>query len=205
VEQFKQSLRRLQTNYADITLIHAPSLQAVRDGRAISVLQTLRALGLTKAIGYSFENEPGHVEEAIKQEIDVIMLQYNLIDTECGSVIKKAEDHGIGILVGGPFKRGYLTGKFKTIENLPLEDNYWEWNINYNLGKVNKILNQVKLFLQKFSSPKKLREIALQYILMESGACSAIVGHRFITEVEENINSVSDIKVNKKKLKWKNK
>lgn len=193
IDQFEQSLRRLQTDYVDILLIHAPSLEKVRDGRAIAIAQTLRALGFVKTVGYSFENEPEHVKAAIKQDIDVIMLQYNLIDTECKNAIKKAQEHGVGILVGGPLKRGYLTGKFKSVEDLPLGDDYWKWNIEHNRGKVEQILEKVKSLLAKFGSPRSLRKAALEHILKEPGVSSITVGHRNLGEVKENIELVEEI------------
>lgn len=193
VDQFKQSLRRLQTDYVDILLIHAPSLEKVRDGKAIAVAKTLQALGLVKAIGYSFENEPEHVKAALTQDIDVIMLQYNLIDTECKAAIKQAEEHGVGILVGGPLKRGYLTGNFRKVEDFSLTDDYWKWNIQHNKGKVEQILEKVLGFLKKSGSPKKLRSLAFEHIAKESGVSSVVVGHRTIQEIEENALSIEQI------------
>ncbi|MES2134802.1 MAG: aldo/keto reductase [Patescibacteria group bacterium] len=186
VDQFKQSLRRLQTDYVDILLIHAPSLEKVKNGKAIAVAKTLQALGLVKAIGYSFENEPEHVRAALTQDIDVIMLQYNLIDTECKEAIKEAEEYGIGVLVGGPLKRGYLTGNFKKIEDLPLIDDYWKWNLQHNRGKVEQVLKKVLVLLEKNTSPKGLRRSAFEHILKESGVSAIVVGNRTMKEIEEN-------------------
>lgn len=187
VVQFQQSLRCLKTDYIDIALIHAPSIQAVKDKHAITVLQTLQSLGYIKNIGYSFEAEPEHVKEAIQQPIDVIMLQYNLLDTQCEKVIEEARLHGIGILAGGPFKRGYLTGKFRTLVDLPKEDDYWEWNINLNKGKVEKLLSQVNFLLEQYNTPENLRRESLHFILKQSGVASCIIGHRSLDEVFENI------------------
>ncbi|MBB70939.1 MAG: hypothetical protein CMF50_00905 [Legionellales bacterium] len=190
VEHFTQSLRRLKTDYVDICLIHAPSLQVIHDQQAITVLQTLQAQGYIKSIGYSFEAEPEHVHAALKQQIDVIMLQYNLLDKQCAEAIELARQHGIGILVGGPFKRGYLSGKFHTINDLPTEDDYWRWNVNLNPGKVNGLLNAVnKMITEHYKTPEKLREAAIGFILKQEGAASCIVGHRSIEEVIENITS----------------
>jgi myo-inositol catabolism protein IolS len=193
IDQFKQSVRRLRTNYVDLVLCHAPSLRTVREEKAIRILQSLRALGFVRAVGYSFENEPEHVRAALEQDIDVIMLQYNLLDEQCVKAIQEAEMRGIGILVGGPFKRGYLTGKFNTIKDLPLEDNYWKWNVNYNPGKVQHILKQVHALKEKHGSPRALRKAAIGHIVKESGVNSLIVGHRDIREVRENIESLRAI------------
>lgn len=193
VEQFQQSLRRLQTGYVDILLIHAPSLEKVRNEKAITIAQTLRSYNLAKAVGYSFENEPEHVRAALEQDIDVIMLQYNLIDSDCKNAIKEAQEHGVGILAGGPFKRGYLTGKFKGIEDLPLGDDYWKWNVEHNRGKVEQLLEKVNSLLAKYGSPRDLRKAALEHILSESGVSSVTIGQRSIEEVKENIKLVNEI------------
>lgn len=192
VEQFQQSLRRLHTDYIDICLIHAPSLHDVKLGSAISVLKTLQALGLIRAIGYSFENEPEHVLAALEQRVDVIMLQYNLIDQQCAEVLQKSEEYGVGILVGGPFKRGYLTGRFKKIEDLPMDDHYWWFNVNKNSGKVKYILDSVNQLIEEYKTDQQLRKEALAFILRQKSVSSAIIGHRAIHEVKENILAVND-------------
>jgi myo-inositol catabolism protein IolS len=204
VEQVQQSLRRLQTNYLDVCLIHAPSIDSVIDGRAITVLKTLQALGIVKHIGYSFEEEPEHAQYAIEQKIDVIMLQYNILDNKCKNVIEQAREKGIGILVGGPLKRGYLTGKYTSVNDLPLEDEYWKLNTELAPYKVEQTLARVTKLLSKYGSQFELRKNAIDFVLQESGVCSCVIGHRDITEVDENTSyfndysSVSDntIKVN---------
>ncbi|MEM1244373.1 MAG: aldo/keto reductase [Pseudomonadota bacterium] len=191
VHQFQQSLRRLKTDYIDIALIHAPSIAVVKNQSAISVLQTLKALGHIKSIGYSFEAEPEHVQHTLSQKIDVIMLQYNLLDQECAESIALAREHGIGILVGGPFKRGYLTGQYKNSNDFPKDDDYWQWNITNNPGKVEHILNRVNEMLNTYGTPENLRQESLRFILSQQGSNSCIIGHRNIEEVIENINAVN--------------
>jgi aryl-alcohol dehydrogenase-like predicted oxidoreductase len=192
VDQLNASLRALGTDWVDICLIHAPSLQDVRDGKAIEVLKTLQALGKVRAIGYSFENEPDHVQAALQQRVDVIMLQYNLIDTDCASVITQARDHGVGILIGGPYKRGYLTGRFNTIEELPMEDDYWKWNLDHNPAKVVRTLAAVDARRKDCVDDVSFRRKALRFILDHPGVASAIVGHRSMAEVKENLELVNE-------------
>ena|SRR5215216_464742 len=193
VEQFQQSLRRLKTDYIDICLIHAPSLTEVRRGAALGVVKTLQALSLVRAVGYSFENEPHHVLSAIRQDIDVIMLQYNMLDRECAEAIEKARVAGIGILVGGPLKRGYLSGQYQSINDLPLEDDYWRWNLDHNPGKVEATLSQVRDLMRPFSTARDFRKHALQFVLTKVGVASAVIGHRCISEVQENIQLSEEV------------
>lgn len=198
VSQIQESLKRLHTDYIDICLIHAPSINAVTDGKAITVLKTLQALGIIKFIGYSFEAEPEHVSAALSQNIDVIMLQYNLLDTECKDVIEQARLHGIGILVGGPYKRGYLTGRYSSINDLPMTENYWDYNVNLNPGKVKATLNSVNSLVQLHGSPVQLRQAAIDHILSKEAVASCVVGHMNITDLVEN-NDLSNNFYNKEK------
>lgn len=187
IDQLTQSLRRLKTDYIDICLVHAPSLHEVKAQRAITVLKTLQAQGYVKSIGYSFEAEPEQVIAAVDQKIDVIMLQYNLLDQQCYDAIELARQYGIGILAGGAYKRGYLTGKYRSIADFSMEDDYWRWNIEKNKLKVEGILDNVNKLLIQHQSSEKLREHNLQFILDQQAVASCIIGHREIGEVVENI------------------
>lgn len=190
VEQVRQSMRRLRTDVLDICLVHAPSLWEVRRGLAIEILKTLQAVGWVRAIGYSFETEPRHVMAALKQPIDVIMMQYNLLDQQCGDVIDQAEKRGVGVLVGGPFKRGYLTGRYASLDDLPVDDDYWRWNVRRNPQKVSATLRAVATLAENTTGPGDLRARALRHVLRKPGVSSAIVGHRAEAEVVENLEHV---------------
>lgn len=193
VEQVRQSLRRLRADVLDICLLHAPSLWEVRNGLALEVLKTLQAVGWIRAIGYSFESEPENVLASLAQPIDAIMLQYNLLDRHCEDVIDRATERGIGVLVGGPFKRGYLTGLYASLADLTADkDDYWRWNIRHNPRKVSEILEAVTLLSERAGGPTALRAQALRHVLRKPGVASAIVGHRTTAEVAENMSQTTD-------------
>jgi aryl-alcohol dehydrogenase-like predicted oxidoreductase len=193
VQELQGALRALRTDYVDICLIHAPSLSEVRAGCALAVTQTIQAMGVVKFVGYSFDAEPEHARLALNQEIDVMMLQYNLLDEECAETFGLAHDKGIGMLVCGPYKRGYLSGRFDKPEDLPLEDNYWAWNLRYNRGKVESILTQASQLKQEAGGARQLRKRALNHILRHPGATVAVVGHRSPEEVADNVQLMDEI------------
>lgn len=194
VENFKHALALLRREVVDICLIHAPSLAEVEQGRALAVVETLKSVGLAKAIGYSFENEPEHVALALRQSVDVLMLQYNLIDTECSSVLDEAARRGVGVLVGGPYKRGYLSGRYRKIEDFSVEDCYWEWNLRHNRGKVQAILEKANELLTKAGGARELRRMALSHIFNKPAVSSAIIGHREEAEVIDNAEVIEQLK-----------
>lgn len=193
VEELRRALKELKTDYVDICLVHAPSLAEVRDGRALSVVQTIQAMDVARFTGYSFEAEAEHAKLALTQGIDVMMLQYNLLDEECGEIFEMAADRGVGILVGGPFKRGYLSGAFEKPDDLPSGDNYWSWNLRYTRGKVETVLAKAVKLKNEAGGARELRKHALHHILRNASAASAIVGHRSREEVTENVKAIDDI------------
>jgi len=187
VRSFQQSLKRLQTDYADLCLVHAPSIADIESEKAISVLQTLREQGLVGAVGYSLEDEPEHIIAAIKQDIDVIELQYNMMTPYCTEAIEQARIHGVGIMASGVYKRGILTGRFQGVADLPEEDEYWRYNRNLCEAKLEKLLADSNRLLSYYGSPLALRKAAIGYSLGHAGVCTAVMGHRSIAELDENI------------------
>lgn len=193
VMELQRSLRELRMEYVDVCLVHAPTLHEVREGRALAVIQTIREMGAARFVGYSFEAEPDHAKIALTQGIDVLMLQYNLLDQDCAEVFSVADEQGVGMLIGGPFKRGYLSGQFETLEDLPSEDNYWEWNLRYAPEKVMAILKKAVELKRKAGGARDLRKMALHHILRHVSATSAIVGHRTKEEVVDNAKTIDEI------------
>lgn len=190
VAQVREALAILRTDRIDICLIHAPTLQEIRELRGLAVLETLQALGYVRFIGYSIENQPEHAIAALGQKIDVLMLQYNLIDQECAHALSVAADRSVGVLVGGPLKRGYLCGRYTSVADLPRDDDYWDWNLRYARGKVEAFLEQVGRLKGRYGSGEQLRHEALLHVLKTKGVTSAMVGHRLSHEVDENLTTV---------------
>ena len=194
VSTFKQSLKRLRTDYVDICLIHAPSIKDIENGSAIAVLQTLREQGLVGAVGYSLEDEADHLKAALTQDIDVVELQYNLLTPYMTEAIREAHDHGIGIMASGVYKRGILTGEFKSIDDLPRKDDeYWNYNLNLCSGKVESFIEKANTFLNYYGSPRALRKSAMSYVLSHPGVCTAVMGHRSVSDLSENIELFEEI------------
>lgn len=193
VEELRRALKELRSDYVDICLVHAPNLAAVRDGRALSIVQTIQALDVARFTGYSFEAESEHANLALQQDVDVLMVQYNLLDQECSEVFDAAAERRVGMLVGGPFKRGYLSGRFEKCDDLPIEDNYWSWNLRYNKKKVEELLAKAKKLKQEAGGSRELRRKALHHILRHVGASCAVVGHRSRQEVTENALAIDEM------------
>jgi aryl-alcohol dehydrogenase-like predicted oxidoreductase len=130
------SLKRLQTEYLDLYMIHWPinehSLrsftkdQSVVDRpptleKAIAALQDLRERGLIRHIGIS-NFGPQQLGEvyALEPNIAANQLIYNLFSRAIEHrVIPISREHGTGIIAYMPLQQAMLTGRYDNISELP--------------------------------------------------------------------------------------
>lgn len=115
------SLRRLQTDYVDVFLLHAfdtgtplPETltvlaEVVRSGKARVVgCSNFTSDQLTRAIGTAEAHGVGR--------LDVLQANYNLAvrDSE-GSLFELCREHGVAIETYSPLAAGFLTGKYNSV------------------------------------------------------------------------------------------
>lgn len=102
----ERSLRRLNTDYLDVVLIHSDGNDEaiLDDGACISTLQDLKREGLVRAIGMSTKTLAGGLR-AIR-ELDVAMLTLNLQQRDDLPAIALAQELGKGVLI----KKGLMSG-----------------------------------------------------------------------------------------------
>lgn len=95
-----RSLRRLDTDYLDLALIHS-------DGDDLHILNTLGTLdalrdqqrrGLVRAIGLSHKTLVGGYR-ALELGVDVLMTTLNSNDTEAAPLIAQCQQQGCGVLI----------------------------------------------------------------------------------------------------------
>jgi len=104
------SLERLQVDHVDILLIHSDGrdLEHQADGLLPGLLQALRDEGKAGLIGFS-----GKTPEGITAAIDwsdVVMLEYNYQEQDMEESIRRAADHGVGVLIKKGLGSGHLDG-----------------------------------------------------------------------------------------------
>lgn len=68
------SLRRLNTDYADILLLHSPSLEVIANGEALGALEKIRASGKAIKIGVSCEDVNSGLLALKDRRVEVIEL-----------------------------------------------------------------------------------------------------------------------------------
>lgn len=102
------SLKRLQTDYLDIVLVHSngEDKKIIEEDQVFSVLAELKKSGIVRAYGMSTKTVDGGIL-AIDHS-DVVMVTYNPIQTEERSVIEYAHRHNKGVFIKKALASGHL-------------------------------------------------------------------------------------------------
>ena len=107
-ESVERSLQRLKTDYLDIVLVHSNG-EGVRLIEELAVFETLKSFkknGVIRAFGMSTKTIEGGMLAV--DHSDVVMVTYNLLQTEEQPVIAYAEHKQKGVLIKKAFASGHL-------------------------------------------------------------------------------------------------
>ena len=102
----ERSLRRLRTDHVDLLQLHSCSLDVLRKGDVIKVLEKAKREGKTRYIGYSGDNEDARY--AIHTgAFDTLQTSVNIADQqEIDFTIPAAREKGMGIIAKRPIAEG---------------------------------------------------------------------------------------------------
>ena len=209
IEQFEVSRGNLGRDVIDILMVH--DLQTQGDGTAavdrimakdgiVEGFLELKKRGLIRHLGVS--GRVTEVLEAIKTGyFDVLLTfnRFNLLDQEAlDELIPYAHEKDIGMVIGGVFYQGFLSSPLKTaLEGL---DKYWDWDMTEE--QLAMIRRKLPL-LQELAKhdTRKLRELALRFVISEERISTAVVGMMTVDEAKENLNQIQAGPLEEKVLK----
>jgi L-galactose dehydrogenase len=176
----ERSLRRLNTVYLDIYLLHDIEYGDFDQimNEALPYLAKERSDGRICGIGFScFPIEL--VQKALDHPnaylLDVVLLygHHNLINDDIEDIAKKLESANIGLLDASPYAMGLLSEKGPP-----------EWHPATRLQRA--VCQEVSLELIKRGSP--LCHLALRYALSPPIGSSLVIGIENIVELMDNLN-----------------
>lgn len=104
----ERSLRRLQTDYVDMVLVHSDGNDAeiIRNSGALETLADLKKAGWIRAFGMSTKTVEGGLLAA--ENSDMVMVTYNLKERSEEPVLDYCRDHSKGVLIKKAFASGNL-------------------------------------------------------------------------------------------------
>jgi aryl-alcohol dehydrogenase-like predicted oxidoreductase len=162
LENIQRSLRRLRTDRLDLVHLHSCSENVLRDGEAITALQTARDRGYTRYIGYSGD---GHAARYAAKcgAFDSLQVSINIADQEAIEFsVPVAKERQMGVMAKRPIAN--VAWKSKHPPAKSHHHTYWD-----RLRKLDYP------FLRSADLAKSV-SLALRFTLSVPGVHLAIVG-----------------------------
>jgi len=189
------SLRRLQTDYIDLYQTHWPDPMTPQE-ETLRALDKLVQAGKVRAIGTS-----NHSAEQVSEALDIsqreglaayatIQPRYNLYsrDTFEGELQNLAIEKGLGVITYFSLESGFLTGKYKTVDQIAgtkregmLKDKFDERGV--------RILAVLAAVAQKNEATSA--QVALAWLLAHPGVTAPIVSATSTEQLTDTLKAAT--------------
>jgi aryl-alcohol dehydrogenase-like predicted oxidoreductase len=185
------SLKRLNVETIDLYYQHRVDPKVPIED-TVGAMAELIAAGKVRHLGLS-EAAPATIRRAAKvHPIAALQTEYSLWSRDPErAVLPAVRELGIGFVAYSPLGRGFLTGRFKTLADLPADDyrrhhpRFADGNFEKNLELVAKI---EELAQRKGCMPSQL---ALAWVLAQGPDIVPIPGTKQIKYVDENLGAAN--------------
>jgi 1-deoxyxylulose-5-phosphate synthase len=200
----EDSLRRLRTDYIDLYQAHSPDPETPLE-ETLRAFDDLVRQGKVRYVGCS--NYPAWqvaIALGISRQhgwipFDCVQPRYNLLfrDIEA-ELLPLCRDQGLGVIVYNPLAGGFLSGKYQAPDRLVP-------GTRFTLGKTGDlyrqrywhqaqfdVVEQLRQFFQ--ARGKSLVQVAVAWVLAQSGITSAIVGASRAEQLDDSLAAV-DLKL----------
>jgi aryl-alcohol dehydrogenase-like predicted oxidoreductase len=183
----EQSLKRLGTDGIDLFQLHNPSLELIRSGDPVSVLEGLKKEGKIRFIGVSVHTETEALAVLEDPRVQAIQVIFNLLDQRMAErIFLEAEKKGVGVIVREPLASGLLSGKYTLAHEFPKDDHRRRWVPEKREADWQKI----RLIQEMLGSgPGPLPKTALEFTLAFGEVSTVIAGMKTRTQALENVEA----------------
>ena len=195
----EDSLKRLKVDVIDLYYQHRVDPKVPIED-TIGAMSELVKQGKVKYLGMS-EAAPETLRRAHQvHPISALQTEYSLWSREPeDELLKAVRELGIGFVSYSPLGRGFLTGEFKKIEDLPFDDyrrnspRFQGENFQKNLDLVHR--------LTEMAEAKKVTpaQLALAWVLAQGEDIVPIPGTKKRNRLQENVASI-EIKLSQDEL-----
>ena len=181
----EQSLKRLGTDVIDLFQLHNPSLELIRKGDLVSVLEDLRKEGKIRFIGISVHTEAEALAALEDPRVQAIQIIFNLLDQRMAvKVLAEAWKKNVGVIVREALASGLLSGKYAPSHEFPKDDHRRRWVPEKREVDWQKIQRVRETLGSKASLPVKA---ALEFVLAFKAVSTVIAGAKTRAQVLENV------------------
>jgi aryl-alcohol dehydrogenase-like predicted oxidoreductase len=193
-QQCDASLKRLKVDVIDLYYQHRVDPKVPIEETVGAMAELVKA-GKVRYLGLS-EAAPATIRRAAKvHPIAALQTEYALWSREPeDEILPTVRELGIGFVAYSPLGRGFLTGQFKSFDDLPADDyrrqtpRFQGENFAKNLQLVSEIESMAKA---KGVTPSQL---ALAWVLAQGDDIVPIPGTKRINYLEDNLGAI-DVKL----------
>jgi aryl-alcohol dehydrogenase-like predicted oxidoreductase len=177
------SLRRLQTEYVDILLLHNPPAELLDGGRApqYEELERLKTEGKLRVYGVSLDH--GHELDTVVKttRCGAVEVLFNVFHQEPLAAFRQAATAGIGLIVKVPLDSGWLSGKYRQDSRFVGVRERWSSEI---IARRAALVEQFAALVPPGTS---LAHAALQYALAQPEVSTVIPGAKTAQQARDNL------------------
>ena len=197
-------LKNLDMEYIDLLLLHWPCSSADNNKARLEALVDLKRTDKVLNIGIS--NFGIKQLEGIKEFLPYVCaneLYYSIVGRGIEvDIIQKCIDNEIGIIGYSPLNQGLLTGKYRSIDDIPYNytrtrqfNSKRKGSLHSGMGAEEEIMKILK-YLDDLSNKLSLSvsQISLAWAISKPGVTTAIVGCRNEKQLQNN-SSANKIKL----------
>lgn len=174
----KDSLRRLGTDYLDLYMLHGGMIEDNKE-ETIDAFNVLKKDGLIRAYGISSIRPNAIRHYLAHSDIDVIMMQFNLIDNRPEMLVDEISERDVKILARGPVMKGLLTDNAASVADRKFADGVFDYSqdeLKETLGKI----------------PAPLAVSTMNYLLSQPVA-SIVAGASSVGQLQSTVSAYQQV------------
>jgi aryl-alcohol dehydrogenase-like predicted oxidoreductase len=181
------SLQRLGVDHIDLYYQHRVDTKVPIE-ETVGAMAELVQAGKVRHLGLS-EAAPDTIRRAhATHPIAALQTEYSLWtrDVEENDVLRTVRELGIGFVAYSPLGRGFLTGRFRTFDDLP-DDDFRRRNPRFQGESFQRNLDLVRV-VQRMASEKGVTpaQLALAWVMSRGDDIVPIPGTKHVNYLEEN-------------------
>lgn len=180
IEGFKESLRRLQTDYLDFYQLHGGTIDDQFE-EITDTFEQLKKEGLIRAYGIS-SIRPNVIKTFLPMRAaDGVMMQYSALDRRPEEYFDYIQSQGASVVTRGTVAKGLLT-------------NDWQRRLEKQNGYLTYTQQELADTLSNIAAQQSdVLTTAISYNLAHNAVASVIVGASSIEQLQQNIQAYERI------------
>jgi aryl-alcohol dehydrogenase-like predicted oxidoreductase len=182
--QVDDSLRRLDSDYVDVYLLHGPSNENITDGGCLRALEEIKAAGKARLVGVSLGPVQMGLDLIKKGMVDVYQVPLSLTSIGMSEeLIPAAAEAGVGIVARGALGSGFYAGQVSDKTDFKNDDRR-SWQ-SADSKRSSAATADAFRFLE--TQDRSLAQSCLKYVLSFEGVSTVIPGSKSLGHMRENV------------------